>query len=85
MRFSIRRNRFSQSAITLIVLFVVQVGIGITNVLLLAPVWLQIAHLFVADVLWVLLVLASADLVFEHVGIGEANALASRNQERERT
>jgi heme A synthase len=81
LRFSIRRNRFSQSAIALIVLFVVQVGIGITNVLLLAPVWLQIAHLFVADVLWVLLVLASADLVFEHAGLGEANALASRNQQ----
>jgi len=77
LRFSIRRNRFSQSAIALIVLFVVQVGIGITNVLFLAPVWLQIAHLFVADVLWVLLVVASADLVFEHAGIGEANALAS--------
>jgi len=85
LRFSIRRNRFSQSAIALIVLFVVQVGIGITNVLLLAPVWLQIAHLFLADVLWVLLVLASADLVFEHAGIGEANALASRSQEGQRT
>jgi hypothetical protein len=29
----------------------------------------------------VLLVLASADLVFEHAGVGESNALASRNQE----
>jgi cytochrome c oxidase assembly protein subunit 15 len=85
LRFSIRRNRFSQSAIALIVLFVVQVGIGIANVLLLAPVWLQIVHLFLADVLWVLLVLASADLVFEHAGIGEANALASHNQEGQRT
>ena len=85
LRFSIRRNRFSQSAIALIVLFVVQVGIGITNVLLLSPVWLQIVHLFLADVLWVLLVLASADLVFEHAGIGEANALASHNQEGQRT
>jgi len=85
LRFSIRRNRFSQSAIALIVLFVVQVGIGIATVLLLAPVWLQIAHLFVADVLWVLLVIASADLVFEHAGIGEANALASLNQEGQET
>jgi len=29
------------------------------NVLLLAPVRVQIAHLFVADALWILLVLAS--------------------------
>jgi hypothetical protein len=35
------------------------------NVLLLVPVWLQIVHLFVADVLWILLVLMSADLVLE--------------------
>jgi cytochrome c oxidase assembly protein subunit 15 len=62
-RSSTGRNQFSRSAIALTILFFVQVGIGMTNVLLLAPVWVQIAHLFVADVLWILLVLASADLV----------------------
>ncbi len=77
LRFSIRRNRFSQSAIGLIMLFFVQVGIGMANVLFLTPVWLQVAHLFVADVLWVSLVLASADLILERAGIGRANALAS--------
>lgn len=77
LRFSIRRNRFSQYAIGLIMLFFVQVGIGMANVLFLAPVWLQVAHLFVADALWVSLVLASADLILERAGIGEANALAS--------
>jgi heme a synthase len=64
-RSSTGRNRFSRSAIALIILLFVQVGIGMTNVLFLAPVWIQIAHLFVADVLWILLVLASADLVLE--------------------
>jgi len=64
-RSSTGRNRFSRSAIALIILLFVQVGIGMTNVLLLAPVWIQIAHLFVADALWILLVLASADLVLE--------------------
>jgi heme a synthase len=64
-RSSAGRNRFSQSAIGLIILLFVQVGIGMTNVLFLAPVWLQIAHLFVADALWILLVLASADLVLK--------------------
>jgi heme a synthase len=61
----IGRNRLSRSAIALIILLFVQVGIGMTNVLLLAPVWVQISHLFVADALWILLVLASADLVLE--------------------
>jgi heme A synthase len=59
------RNRFSRSAIALFILLFVQVGIGMTNVLFLAPVGLQIAHLSVADALWILLVLASADLVLE--------------------
>lgn len=31
-------------------------GLGLLNVLLLAPVWMQILHLFVADALWILFV-----------------------------
>jgi heme a synthase len=64
-RSSAGRNRISRSAIALITLLSVQVAMGVTNILLLAPVWIQIAHLFVADALWILLVLASADLVLE--------------------
>jgi heme a synthase len=64
-RRSTGRNRFSGSAIALITLLFMQVIIGMTNVLFLAPVWIQIGHLFVADALWILLVLASADLVLE--------------------
>jgi heme a synthase len=63
LRSSAGRKRLSRSTIALIILLFVQVGIGVTNVLLLAPVCVQIAHLFVADALWILLVLASADLV----------------------
>src|SRR6266852_2541755 len=64
-RSSTGRNRFSRSAIALNILLFVQIGLGMTNVLLLAPAWVQIAHLFVADALWILLVLVSADLVLE--------------------
>jgi cytochrome c oxidase assembly protein subunit 15 len=64
-RSSTGRNRFSRSALALITLLLMQVVIGMTNVLFLAPVWIQIAHLFVADALWILLVLAAADLVLE--------------------
>jgi heme A synthase len=39
---------------------VMQVLIGFTNVLLLAPVWLQLVHLLVADALWIALVLLAA-------------------------
>jgi cytochrome c oxidase assembly protein subunit 15 len=65
VRSSTERNRLSQPAMGLIILLFVQIAIGIVNVLLLAPVWIQIAHLFVADVLWIFLVLASADLAIE--------------------
>jgi heme A synthase len=35
---------------------------GATNLLLAAPVWLQLVHLFLADTLWILLVLLGAQL-----------------------
>lgn len=38
-----------------------QIAFGAMNVILLAPVWLELAHLLVAEVFWILLVLASAD------------------------
>lgn len=40
--------------------FVAQVVVGILNVTLLAPVWLQLTHLFTADLFWIALVLTSA-------------------------
>lgn len=42
---------------------VVQIALGVLNILLLAPVWLQITHLLVAEVFWILLVLASSDVL----------------------
>lgn len=37
-----------------------QVGLGLLNVALLAPVWLQLVHLLVADLLWIAVVLLAA-------------------------
>jgi heme a synthase len=37
-----------------------QIGLGSLNVLLLAPVWLQLVHLLAADLLWIALVLLAA-------------------------
>lgn len=49
-----------------------QIGLGILNVLLLAPVWLQLVHLLVAEFFWVLVVLASANLLFATVDCNSA-------------
>jgi heme a synthase len=49
-----------------------QIVLGILNVLLLAPVWLQLVHLLVAELFWVLVVLASANLLFASVDCNSA-------------
>lgn len=43
--------------------FLFQFGLGITNLLLLAPVWLQILHLATADLLWISTVLFASSMV----------------------
>jgi heme A synthase len=47
-------------AIAIVGLVVVQLVAGFVNVMLLAPVWLQLVHLLFADLLWILLVLLAA-------------------------
>jgi heme A synthase len=42
-------------------LVVTQWFLGLTNLVLLAPTWLQIVHLLVADLIWMSLILVAAD------------------------
>ncbi len=42
------------------VLALVQIGAGLLNLILLAPVWMQVVHLLLADALWIALVLLAA-------------------------
>ena len=42
-------------------LFVAQMGVGALNVALNVPVWMQIVHLFVTDVIWIALVIWAAE------------------------
>jgi heme A synthase len=39
---------------------------GLANVFLLAPVWMQLVHLFLADILWIVLVLMMAAALSEN-------------------
>ena len=45
----------------LIILVAIQLLAGVVNVFLLAPIWLQIIHLLLADSIWILLVILSAN------------------------
>lgn len=52
-------------------LVVVQILSGLLNVALLAPIWLQIVHLLLADLLWIALVLLAASALADSAdGIG---------------
>jgi heme A synthase len=48
-------------------LVTLQVLLGMVNVILLAPVWLQLLHLFVADAVWISLILLGAEVLAEPV------------------
>lgn len=56
-RLSLDTQRWGRS---LIALFVVELFLGAINVALKAPVWMQVVHLLVADLLWISLVLLTA-------------------------
>ncbi len=55
-----------------------QMALGVADVLLLAPTWLQIAHLLGADLLWITLVVLCARLAIVPVGCTGGLCLARR-------
>lgn len=58
----LRRTRRALSwAYGLVAVLALQMAAGIENLLLLAPVWMQVVHLLLADVLWIVLVLLAAE------------------------
>jgi heme A synthase len=78
----VRRDRWVRGwAASVFFLVLAQLGVGLLNAALLAPVWLQIVHLLLADLLWLALVLLSASSLaqtqkpsedFERVSLGAA-------------
>lgn len=57
---SVGRRADRKVAVGVLVLLAVQCALGIADVVLLAPLWLQIAHLLGADILWIALVVLAA-------------------------
>lgn len=50
-------------------ILVVQLGAGALNVALLAPVWMQLIHLLLSDVLWIVLVLLTSAALAEPTSV----------------
>ncbi len=59
-----------------------QIVLGIADVLLLAPVWLQVAHLLGADLLWIALIVLSARLCVRPLGCPGLSARSGRQRGR---
>ncbi len=55
--------RYWSSALALLV--IIQVVIGLTNIMLAAPTWIQLVHLTLADLLWIALVILTARVLEE--------------------
>ena len=65
------RSRLSHVVAALLAL---QFVLGIGDVLLLAPTWMQVVHLLGADLYWVALVCLVAEALWEHPGIARKEA-----------
>jgi cytochrome c oxidase assembly protein subunit 15 len=70
-----RRTHWDNRGLSVLVLILLacQYVLGVLDVAFLAPVWLQIAHLLGADVLWAALVVLAARLALEPVEQGIGN------------
>ena len=59
----VKRRLSRQISWVLITLLVMQLLAGAVNVLLLAPVWMQMVHLLLSDLVWISLVLFSTEVM----------------------
>jgi cytochrome c oxidase assembly protein subunit 15 len=57
-------------SVLVLILLAVQYGLGVLDVVLLAPVWLQIAHLLGADLLWAAILVLAARFTLQPVKTG---------------
>ena len=77
-------RRTQRFAVAVVALFLAQLVAGVTNLLLLVPVWMQLVHLLLADVLWISLVLLAASVVADPVATGERVGVRAADVEGER-
>ena len=58
-------DELKRISIAVIALVAAQLVAGVINVLLLAPIWMQLVHLLLADLLWISLILLAANNLSE--------------------
>ncbi len=73
-------ERGRQAGMRLVGLCFVQLFVGAANLSLLAPVWMQLMHLLIADVVWIAMVLAIAESALETRAPETGFAIASSRE-----
>jgi heme A synthase len=62
-------SQMHRLALVLVVLYAIQLAAGLINLLLLAPVWMQIVHLLLADLVWIFLILlVNESIMLQDIG-----------------
>lgn len=82
-----RSSSVSSWAAAVAAVFCFQLGFGLLNVLFLAPIWMQIVHLAIADLIWIgLLMMSFCALAVgvEHAPFEQAAAQLKEDRSRER-
>lgn len=77
---TLRSPRGKRRASVLAVLAILQVGVGLLNLLLLAPIAMQLVHLFLADALWIALVLLGNEVLSQEPKTEQPDAAAEAVQ-----
>ncbi len=70
--FGLTHSQAKRFAAMLIIIIAVQWIGGVLNVVLLAPVWMQMLHLLIADVLWIVFILMMATVFGDTVTVVES-------------
>jgi heme A synthase len=58
-------QRLRRLAALLMAIVVIQLAAGVTNILLLAPIWMQLIHLLLSDLVWISFILFGATTLAE--------------------
>jgi cytochrome c oxidase assembly protein subunit 15 len=59
-----RRSGIQRLSMAVLALLGAQIALGLVDLILLAPTWMQILHLLCADLYWIALVALAAELVW---------------------
>ncbi len=65
-------NILKKLTLSITIIFSIQILVGFINIMLLAPVWLQILHLLIADMAWILCVLFSSQALSEEIKVAKS-------------